>query len=152
MNDKYWEEKIETMPREALRALQVQRLLRALQVQRLQKTIRIASHSPYYGKVFKERGITADDIHSVEDIRKLPFTTKADMRANYPFGLVAGNMREDGVRIHSSSGTTGTPTVIVHSQHDLDSWANLIARCLYMVGIRKTDVFLSNTEQNVWAP
>lgn len=136
MNDKYWEEEIETMPREALRALQVQRL---------QKAIRIASHSPYYGRVFQECGITADDIHSVEDIRKLPFTTKADMRANYPFGLVAGNMREDGVRIHSSSGTTGTPTVIVHSQHDLDSWANLVARCLYMVGIRKTDVFQNSS-------
>lgn len=67
------------------------------------------------------------------------------MRANYPFGLVAGNMREDGVRIHSSSGTTGTPTVIVHSQHDLDSWANLVARCLYMVGIRKTDVFQNSS-------
>lgn len=136
MNSKYWEEDIETMPREALQALQVQRL---------QKTIRIASHSPYYGKKFKELGITADDIHTVEDIRKLPFTTKADMRANYPFGLVAGNMREDGVRIHSSSGTTGTPTVIVHSQHDLDSWANLVARCLYMVGIRKTDVFQNSS-------
>lgn len=136
MNSKYWEEDIETMPREALRALQVQRL---------QKTIRIASHSPYYEKVFKECGITAEDIHSVEDIRQLPFTTKADMRANYPFGLVAGNMREDGVRIHSSSGTTGTPTVIVHSKHDLDSWANLVARCLYMVGIRKTDVFQNSS-------
>lgn len=136
MNSKYWEEDIETMPREALRALQVQRL---------QKAIRIASHSPYYGKVFKECGITAEDIHSVEDIRQLPFTTKADMRANYPFGLVAGNMREDGVRIHSSSGTTGTPTVIVHSKHDLDSWANLVARCLYMVGIRKTDVFQNSS-------
>lgn len=67
------------------------------------------------------------------------------MRANYPFGLVAGNMHEDGVRIHSSSGTTGTPTVIVHSQHDLDSWANLVARCLYMVGIRKTDVFQNSS-------
>ena len=67
------------------------------------------------------------------------------MRANYPFGLVAGDMREDGVRIHSSSGTTGTPTVIVHSQHDLDSWANLVARCLYMVGIRKTDVFQNSS-------
>lgn len=85
------------------------------------------------------------------------------MRANYPFGLVAGNMKEDGVRIHSSSGTTGTPTVIVHSQHDLDSWANLVARCLYCVGIRNTDVFKtvqvmvclpadwdSNTEPNDW--
>ena len=129
MNNKYWEEEIETMPREQLRELQLQRL---------KKTVSIAANSPYYKKVFQEHGITADSIRSVEDIRKIPFTTKADMRANYPFGLVAGDMREDGVRIHSSSGTTGTPTVIVHSQHDLDSWANLVARCLYMVGIRKT--------------
>ena len=136
MTDKYWEEDIETMPREALKALQLQRL---------KKTLRIASRSPYYGKVFRDNGISADDIHSLDDIRRLPFTTKADMRANYPFGLVAGDMRRDGVRIHSSSGTTGTPTVIVHSQHDLDSWANLVARCLYMVGIRRTDVFQNSS-------
>ena len=111
MNNKYWEEEIETMPREKLRELQLQRL---------KKTVNIAANSPYYRKVFQEHHITADSIRSVEDIRKIPFTTKADMRANYPFGLIAGNMREDGVRIHSSSGTTGTPTVIVHSQHDLD--------------------------------
>ena len=67
------------------------------------------------------------------------------MRACYPFGMVSGNMQEDGVRIHSSSGTTGTPTVIVHSQHDLESWANLVARCLYTVGIRKTDVFQNSS-------
>ena len=136
MNDKYWEEEIETMPREKLRELQLQRL---------KKTIGIAANSPYYKQVFQEHGITADSIRSVEDIRKIPFTTKADMRANYPFGLVAGNMHEDGVRIHSSSGTTGTPTVIVHSRHDLDSWANLVARCLYTVGIRKTDVFQNSS-------
>ena len=136
MNNKYWEEEIETMPREQLRELQLKRL---------RKTIRIAAHSPYYQKVFNEYGITEDSIRTVEDIRKIPFTTKADMRANYPFGLVAGNILEDGVRIHSSSGTTGTPTVIVHSQHDLDSWANLVARCLYTVGIRKTDVFQNSS-------
>lgn len=136
MNNKYWEEEIEIMPREQLRELQLNRL---------KKTIRIAAHSPYYQKVFNEHGITEDSIRTIEDIRKIPFTTKADMRANYPFGLVAGNMREDGVRIHSSSGTTGTPTVIVHSQHDLDSWANLVARCLYTVGIRKTDVFQNSS-------
>ena len=136
MNNKYWEEDIETMPTEQLRALQLQRL---------KKTIQIASHSPYYKKVFSKHGITSDSIQKLEDIRKIPFTTKADMRANYPFGLVSGNMYEDGVRIHSSSGTTGTPTVIVHSQHDLDSWANLVARCLYMVGIRKTDVFQNSS-------
>ena len=93
----------------------------------LKKTINIAANSPYYKEVFSKHGITADSIQSLDDIRKLPFTTKADMRAHYPFGLVAGDMSNDGVRIHSSSGTTGNPTVIVHSQHDLDSWANLVA-------------------------
>ena len=136
MNTNYWEEDIETMSRENLEQLQLQRL---------KKTIDIASNAPFYKEVFTKNGITADGINSVEDIRKIPFTTKADMRANYPFGLVAGNMREDGVRIHSSSGTTGNPTVIVHSQHDLDSWANLVARCLYMVGVRKTDVFQNSS-------
>ena len=85
MNNKYWEEEIETMPREQLRELQLQRL---------KKTVSIAANSPYYKKVFQEHGITADSIRSIEDIRKIPFTTKADMRANYPFGLVAGDMRE----------------------------------------------------------
>ncbi|MBR8707638.1 phenylacetate--CoA ligase [Bacteroides pyogenes] len=136
MDRKYWEEEIETMSREKLHELQLQRL---------KKTILIASNAPYYKKVFLQHGITADSIQSPEDIRKFPFTTKADMRDHYPFGLVAGNMEEDGVRIHSSSGTTGNPTVIVHSQHDLDSWANLVARCLYMVGIRKTDVFQNSS-------
>ena len=109
MNTKYWEEEIETMSRKKLQELQLERL---------KKTINIAANAPYYKKVFQEHGITSESIQSLNDIRKLPFTTKADMRANYPFGLVAGNMKEDGVRIHSSSGTTGTPTVIVHSQHD----------------------------------
>lgn len=136
MNDKYWEERIEVMPREQLCELQLQRL---------KKTVQIAANSPFYKEVFREHGITPDSIRTLEDIRKIPFTTKADMRANYPFGLVAGNMCEDGVRIHSSSGTTGTPTVIVHSKHDLDSWANLVARCLYMVGVRKTDVFQNSS-------
>lgn len=136
MTSKYWEEEIETMPRPQLEKLQVERL---------KKTIAIASHSPYYNRVFKEHGITPDSIKFIEDIRKIPFTTKPDMRANYPFGLVAGDMLNDGVRIHSSSGTTGTPTVIVHSQHDLDSWANLIARCMYSVGVRKTDVFQNSS-------
>jgi len=136
MTSKYWEEEIETMPRP---------LLEKLQVERLKRTIEIAAHSPYYSKVFAAHGITSDSIKHIEDIRKLPFTTKPDMRANYPFGLVAGDMRNDGVRIHSSSGTTGTPTVIVHSQHDLDSWANLVARCMYTAGVRKTDVFQNSS-------
>lgn len=136
MNTTYWEEDIETMSREKLNELQLQRL---------RKTVSIAANAPYYQKVFKEHGITAQSIQTLDDIWKIPFTTKTDMRAYYPFGLVAGNMQRDGVRIHSSSGTTGNPTVIVHSQHDLDSWANLVARCLYMVGIRKTDVFQNSS-------
>ena len=136
MNTQYWEEEIETMSREKLQELQLQRL---------KKTINIAANAPYYKEVFSKHNITADNIQSLDDIRKIPFTTKADMRANYPFGLVAGDMQNDGVRIHSSSGTTGNPTVIVHSQHDLDSWANLVARGLYTVGIRKTDVFQNSS-------
>ena len=136
MSTQYWEEEIETMSREKLQELQLQRL---------KKTINIAANSPYYKEVFSKNGITGDSIQSLDDIRKIPFTTKSDMRANYPFGLVAGDMKSDGVRIHSSSGTTGNPTVIVHSQHDLDSWANLVARCLYMVGIRQTDVFQNSS-------
>ena len=136
MNTNYWEKDIETMSRDKLEQLQVERL---------KKTIKIASKAPYYKEVFEKNKINSDTINIVEDIRKIPFTTKADMRANYPFGLVAGNMKEDGVRIHSSSGTTGNPTVIVHSKHDLDSWANLVARCLYMVGVRNTDVFQNSS-------
>ena len=83
MNNKYWEEDIETMSREKLQELQLQRL---------KKTISIAANSPYYKKVFQEHNITADSIKSLKDIRKIPFTTKADMRATYPFGLVSGNM------------------------------------------------------------
>ena len=134
MNDKYWEEEIETMPREELHKLQLRRL---------RKTIGIAANFPYYKQVFQKHGIRQHPVDRRHP--ENPVTTKPDMRANYPFGLVAGNMHEDGVRIHSSSGTTGTPTVIVHSRHDLESWANLVARCLYAVGIRKTDVFQNSS-------
>lgn len=135
MNNEYWEENIETMSREKLQELQLQRL---------KKTIGKAANAPYYKKVFEENGISPDTVQTLADIRKLPFTVKADMRANYPFGLLAGDMK-DAVRLHSSSGTTGAPTVIVHSRHDLDSWANLVARCLYMVGLRNTDVFQNSS-------
>lgn len=135
MNNEYWEENIETMSREKLRELQLQRL---------RKTISIAANAPYYKKVFHDNGITCDTVQTLDDIRKLPFTVKSDMRANYPFGLVAGDLK-DAVRLHSSSGTTGAPTVIVHSQHDLDSWGNLVARCLYMVGLRNSDVFQNSS-------
>lgn len=135
MNNEYWQPEIETMPREQLQQLQVEKL---------RKTIEVCLNSPFYGKRLGELGITPESIQTVEDIRKIPFTTKADLRDNYPFGLVGGNM-EEAIRIHSSSGTTGHPTVVVYSRHDIDSWSNMIARNMYMVGCRKSDVFQNSS-------
>lgn len=114
--------------------------LKKLQFERLQKTILRALNVPFYQKAFRERGIAASDIKSLDDITKLPFTTKDDLRNNYPFGMAAIPLK-DCVRVHSSSGTTGNPTVVLHSKNDLDAWAELVARNLYMVGVRDTDVF-----------
>ena len=131
MNNQYYQPEIETMKRADLEALQIKRL---------KETIRIALQSPFYKTRLGEAGITPDKINTLDDLRKLPFTTKDDLRNNYPFGLVAAPT-DQVVRLHSSSGTTGNPTVICHSQHDLDQWANRVARCLYMVGLRSSDVF-----------
>ena len=131
----YWQPELETMPREQLEQLQVKKL---------KKTIEIALKSDLYGKRLGELGLTPDDFNSVSDIRKIPFTTKADLRDNYPFGLVGGNM-DNAVRIHSSSGTTGHPTVVAYSQHDIDSWANMVARDMYMVGCRNSDFFQNSS-------
>ena len=114
--------------------------LEALQLQRLQQTVRHCMNSPFYQKKFKELGITPDDIKSLDDVSKLPFTSKEDLRENYPYGLACVPLK-DCVRLHSSSGTTGNPTVVLHSQKDLDEWANAVARCLWMVGSRPEDVF-----------
>ena len=135
MNGEYWQPEIETMPREELKKLQTEKLRR---------TIETALNSPFYGQRLGRLGITPDSIKTVGDIRKIPFTTKQDLRDNYPFGLVAGDMK-DAVRIHSSSGTTGHPTVVVYSRHDIDSWTNMIARNMYMVGCRDTDVFQNSS-------
>ena len=130
-----WQPEIEKMPREQLRQLQVEKL---------KASIAVALKSPFYKKRLGELGISADSIQTPEDIRKIPFTTKQDLRENYPFGLVGGNMNE-AVRLHSSSGTTGQPTVVVYSEHDICSWANMIARNMYMVGCRKEDVFQNSS-------
>ena len=131
----YWQPELETMPREELQKLQVEKLRRSIE---------IALKSPFYKKRLAEAGITPDSIQTVDDIRKIPFTTKQDLRDNYPFGLVGGDMK-DAIRIHSTSGTTGHPTVVTYSRHDIDSWANMIARDMYMVGCRDTDVFQNSS-------
>lgn len=110
------------------------------QTARLRATIGQASKSPLYKERFAAAGISPESIQSPEDIQKLPFTTKDDLRAHYPTGMLCVP-QADIVRMHCSSGTTGTPTAICYTQNDLNSWADLMARCLYMVGVRREDVF-----------
>jgi len=110
------------------------------QAVRLRRTLQQAAQSRFYGGLFREHGVDPDSVRSIDDIRRLPFTTKADLRAAYPDGLLA-MPHADMVRMHVSSGTTGAPTVIYHTKNDLDWWASLMARCMHMIGIRPTDVF-----------
>ncbi len=129
--EQYYHAELETMPRAALEALQLQRL---------HATIRRCMTNPFYQKKFAQLGITPDDIRTLDDIRRLPMTTKEDLRENYPFGLACVPLREC-TRLHSSSGTTGNPTVVLHTERDLEEWAQAVARCLWMVGSRPDDVF-----------
>ena len=118
--------------------------IKALQLERLKATVKHCMNSEFYKKRFEEAGITPDDIKTLDDIRKIPFTTKQDLRDTYPFGMRSVPL-EKCVRLHSSSGTTGNPTVILHTQKDLDEWANAVARCLWMVGLRPDDVFQNSS-------
>ncbi len=121
---------------EKLSRLEIERL----QLTRLQRTLAQAAKSPFYAQRFKECGVDPAAVKSLDDVRRLPFTTKQDLRDSYPDKLLAMPL-EEMVRMHVSSGTTGTPTVIYHTKNDLDWWASLMARCMHMVGLRKTDVF-----------
>jgi len=111
--------------------------LETLQAQRLQDTVKRAMAAPFYKKALA--GIDPAAIAGVEDVRALPFTTKDDLRANYPYGMLARPL-EDFVRLHASSGTTGTPTAVFYTADDIDQWATLMARSMYCCGVRKTDV------------
>lgn len=97
-------------------------------------------HAPFYMAKYGSLGLNEHAVTSVRDIEKLPFTTKEDLRANFPDGFLAVPKKQV-VRLHSSSGTTGNPTVVYHTRHDLDSWANLMARSLFCAGVRDEDVF-----------
>ena len=127
----YWEPGIETLARAELDALQVRRL---------RATLAQCQASPYYGAVFEAAGVKPAAVTSLADLRHLPFTTKDDLRGHFPYGLLTVPPR-DVVRLHCSSGTTGNPTVVFHSAQDLQAWANRVARSLYAVGARDTDVF-----------
>ena len=127
----FWEKEIETMDIDELRELQLERL---------KITLIRANSTPYYKKIFNDIGFDPVDFNSLDEIQNLPFTTKNDLREHYPYGFLAVP-RDEIVRMHSSSGTTGRATVIFHTMGDIDRWANLVARSMYMTGARRSDVF-----------
>ncbi len=127
----YWQKDLETMTASQLEAHQFQKL---------KETVSLAEQSPYYGGLFKKRGLGTANLKSLEDISLFPMTTKEDLRENFPYGFLTMPLNNT-IRLHCSSGTTGNPTVIFHNRHDLDSWANLVARSLFAAGARSTDVF-----------
>ena len=114
--------------------------IEVLQLERLKKTVNHCQDSAFYKKRFESIGMKPSDIKCLDDLRKIPFTTKQDLRDTYPFGIASVPLK-DCIRLHSSSGTTGNPTVILHTKQDIDQWANAVARCLWMVGCRPEDVF-----------
>ena len=126
-----WDEEFETLPREALEALQLKRLVVTLE--------RVYATVPFYKKKFDGCSIKPPDVKSLRDLNRLPFTTKLDLRDNYPFGLFAVPM-EQVVRIHASSGTTGKQTVVGYTRRDINTWAELMARSLAASGAQKCDI------------
>jgi phenylacetate-CoA ligase len=127
----FWEKGMETLKAEELRRHQLGRL---------KKTLQQAGKSPFYSQVFEKHRMTPGKIKTLEDIERIPFTTKDDLRKEFPFGFLTVP-RDKVVRVHSSSGTTGRATAVFHTRKDLEGWANLVARCMYMAGVRRGDVF-----------
>ena len=127
--EKFWDVETECLSRDELHKVQSQRLCDLVK--------RVYENVPFYRAKMDKIGLKPSDIKSIDDLSKLPFTTKQDLRDTYPFGLFATPM-EDVVRIHASSGTTGKQTVVGYTQNDIDLWANLIARCLTITGGDKT--------------
>jgi len=126
-----YNEEFETMPREALEALQLKRLQNVVK--------RVYEKVPFYKKRFDSAGIKPKDVTSLDDLKRLPFTYKQDLKDNYPFGLFTVPM-EDVVRIHASSGTTGKPTVVGYTKNDIEMWSKLMARTLAAGGATKHDI------------
>ena len=132
MQINYWNKELETIEPGALKALQLKLL---------KETVQAALKTNLYKNRLKKAGInSAEDIKGLEDLERIPFTTKDDLRESYPWGLLAVDL-EEVVRLHTSSGTTGIPTVIYHTRHDLDNWTELVARCIVATGAGKKDMF-----------
>jgi phenylacetate-CoA ligase len=126
-----WNEKMECMGREEMKTVQSERLKETVN--------RIYHNVPSYRQKMQEAGLVPDDIKSIDDLSKLPFTLKTDLRDNYPFGMFTVPMSEI-VRIHASSGTTGKPTVVGYTRKDLNSWSEVVTRSLCMAGVHREDI------------
>ncbi len=127
---KYWNEAIECAPKEELEKVQGENLRKTIK--------RVYDNVPYYRKKMEEIGLKPSDIQSVDDLKRLPFTYKTDLRENYPFGTFAVPMK-DVVRVHASSGTTGKQTVVGYTQNDIDMWSDCVARGLRSIGVTEDD-------------
>ena len=124
--------KTETMPRKKIQELQLKRLKETVHL--------VYENVPHYKKRFKEQGIKPEDIKTLEDVRKLPFTTKDDLRENAPFGLMTTSL-DNCIELHASSGTTGIPITVCYTPNDIEVWSEVMARCLSMSGLTKKDIF-----------
>lgn len=126
-----WDRQAECLPREQIEKLQLERLKQTIEL--------VAEKVPCYQKRFSANGFQPEDLKSLDDIRYLPFTTKEDLRLNYPYGMFAVPLR-DVVRIHSSSGTTGKPTVVGYTKQDINTWTELVARFMTAAGVTREDI------------
>ena len=131
MEQRYYQKDIETMPYEEMKALQSEKLVKQVK--------RVWDNVPYYRHLMEEKGVTPDDIQSIDDLHKLPFLSKADLRDAYPYGLLGAPLK-DCVRIHSTSGTTGRRVVAFYTQHDVDLWEDCCARAIMAAGGTNEDV------------
>ena len=127
----FWQKDIETMPRADLEALQLERLKRIVRY--------VYERVPFYRKRLDAAGVNPDKIKTLSDIQYIPYTTKADIRDTYPFGLFAVPQKEI-VRIHASSGTTGNPTVVGYTKNDLENWSECVARLVTAAGATSDDI------------
>ena len=128
---RYYQKEIETMPQEQLRALQSEKLVRQVR--------HVYDHVPYYRDLMDKKGVRPEDVHGIEDLSKLPFLTKGDLRETYPYGMLAVPLA-DCVRIQSTSGTTGKRVIAYYTQHDIDLWEDCCARAIMAAGGTKEDV------------
>lgn len=127
----YWEKDVELMDRGSLEAFQLLRI---------KEIVKTANRSTYYRKLFLDIGLDVGRIDSLDIVKNIPFTTKDDLRENWPYGLLAVP-KDELIRMHASSGTTGRATVVFHTAKDIEMWKNVLARSIYMAGMRKGDVF-----------